>query len=148
VLAFSSLVIPQLATKAHINHAYAGLVLFIPLAIANRTILWCWLGMISIHLYCHLADFGIGRDSIRVDAGGASAGAAAHLIGKINQYADGMAVSDPLLRFQSMVNGSLAGMDRELVVSLLAAVQFVAVVAIIWRSFGIVSSREHGQILG
>lgn len=148
VLAFSSLVIPQLATKAHINHAYAGLVLLIPMAIRNRTILWAWLSMVAIHLYCHLADFGIGRASVRVSPEAASTEPASHLMMKINQQADSIASSEALLGFQRGVNSVLAGMDQELLVSSLSAAQFVAVVVIIWQCFSVVSRRDHLQVLG
>ena len=73
VLALCSILIPQFNTRMHINHAYAGLVLLIPLAIANRSVFKYWLGLVGIHLYSHLLGYGFGRALILPRSTGCSA---------------------------------------------------------------------------
>ncbi|MEM3101692.1 MAG: hypothetical protein QXT99_10130 [Candidatus Nitrosotenuis sp.] len=57
VMAFTSLIIPQLATRAHVNHTHAAMVLLIPFAIGNRRIIHAMLGMSFINLYFLLTEY-------------------------------------------------------------------------------------------
>lgn len=129
ILAFSSLVIPQIVTRAHINHTYAGLVLLIPLAIANRRIMLSWIGMVAIHLYSHLAAFQLGRSVVLPQMFSDYAPAQRFLF----QLNDAL-VRQPyksLLQLQDSANQFLVPyLPGEPVVTLLSLVQFVFVVLI------------------
>jgi len=146
ILALSSLVIPQISTRAHINHTYAGLVLLIPLAIANRRILLPWVAMVAIHFYSHLSGYQLGR-SLVLPQRFLEYPPAQSLISQINAALITQTY-DPLLQFQSSINQFLAHyLPQEPLVSLLSAVQFICVVIIMREMFGLVARPMSGAIL-
>lgn len=146
VLAFSSLMIPQLGTRAHMNHAYAGLVLLIPFAAASRRILAPWGAMVGIHFYSHLAAYQLGR-SIVLPQLYLDYPPAQSLISQI-QAALAAQTYDPLLQFQAGVNQFLTHyLPSEPLVSVLSAVQFICLVLIAREMFGVTAQAMPGAIL-
>lgn len=125
VMAFAAVAIPQFATKAHINHGYAGLVLLVPVIAAVPRLLGPWCAMVAIHLYAHLADFQLGR-------------ARAHdtpldffpwgrdLLVRVNEAFT--QAPDALLGVHAAVNGFLGRLPREPLVTYLSAAQFLCAV--------------------
>ncbi len=61
VLAYASLAVAQIGTRAHINHTYTALVLLIPLVVGRRWLLVGWLSMVAVQFYAHLATYLVGR---------------------------------------------------------------------------------------
>ena len=61
VLAYASLTVSQIGTRAHINHTYTALVLLIPLVVGRRWLLVGWLTMVAVQFYAHLATYLVGR---------------------------------------------------------------------------------------
>lgn len=134
VLTFGSLLIPQLGTKAHINHSYAATVLLIPLATANRVVMFSWIATVIIQFYGHLSAYQIGRSSVTPDRYLGYA-PTQRLIAQVNSN---MASSpnDPILWLQRSVNDILRTfVPNEPVTSLLSVVQFVLVVAMLREMF-------------
>jgi hypothetical protein len=134
MLAFASLVFPQLGVHAHINHTYTALVLLIPLAIGNRRILSCWVVMIAIHLYTHLATYQLGRSTV-LPSSRLDYPTAQPLLSQINAALS----ADPyasLLSVQNAVNQFLQRyLPQEPVITVLSAVQFVCVLIVIREMF-------------
>jgi hypothetical protein len=134
VLAFSSLVIPQLTTHAHINHAYAGLVLLIPFVLAQRRMLVPWVVMVAIHFYSHLAVYQMGRGLIRPEKFFDNAPAQV-LLARVNAAI----VAQPygaLLQFQNGINQAIrSSMPVEPVISQLSVIQFLCVLMIVREMF-------------
>jgi hypothetical protein len=146
VLAFSSLLIPQLVTRAHENHTYAGLVLLIPFAIASRRVLLTWSAMVGIHFYAHLASFQLGRAIVlpQLFLGDAQA---QPLISQI-QAVLATRTYEPLLQFQGSVNQLLAQyLPLEPVVSVLSVVQFICLVLVLREMFALTPHAVPGAIL-
>jgi len=143
ILTFASLVIPQIGTKAHINHSYAGLVLLIPLTVANRQILFIWTTMILINLYSHLQNYGLGRN----------------IVVPLQQFFDSLPMAQPLilqintafatqkyeilLQFQGTVNSVLRYyMPYEPFMSVISAIQFICVVIILYKMFTLIGKNQ------
>jgi uncharacterized membrane protein len=143
---FSSLVISQIGTMAHENHAYGGLVLLIPLAIANRRILISWATMIAINLYCPLAMYQLGRSTVLPLPFYLNYAPAQPLILKIKTAL----INQPntaLLQFQNNVNQFLIKhLPGEPVISVLSAIQFVCVIVIIREMFALATRSSSGII--
>lgn len=140
VLALPALVIPQLNTRMHINHAYAGLVLLIPFACAGRKIMTIWLILIAIHFYCHLLGYGLGRPSL-FPSGDWEYVHAQALLEKIQTAAAAHpyhhllafhATGVEVIRRCLLLNNLL---PANATVSVLSAVQFVCVIALLFRTF-------------
>jgi hypothetical protein len=132
VLVFGSLAIPQLATRAHMNHTYAGLVLLIPLAINRRPVLLAWLAMVTVHWYAHISVLALGQSTL-------STGiplehlppSAAVLLNRIDTESYPL-----LLQFQGQANQLIGQfLPAYPVVSLLAFVQFAALSFVLWELF-------------
>lgn len=146
ILAFSSLVIAQVGTRAHIHHAYAGLVLLIPLAMASRRILLPWAAMVGIHFYSHLAVYQLGR-SIVLPQWFIDYPPAQSLISQINAALAGRTY-DPLLQFQSSVNQLLTHyLPQEPIISLLSAAQFICFLIIVHEMFALTARPMSSAIL-
>jgi hypothetical protein len=132
ILAFGALVVPQIATRAHISHTYAALVLLIPLATVTRSVLIPWIAMISIHFYGYLSSYGIGAATALPlrDTSGYPAAARA-LIGGLDSS------SHPhLLQFQERTNELiLRSAPQEPFLSLLSVLQFVCVLYVVTGFF-------------
>ena len=111
VLAFASLSIAQINTRAHINHSYAALVLLIPLVIRNRGLLVAWIGSIVIHLAGHVLEFGLGR---------------------AEPTAQGY---DWLISAQQAFLGVTRNLNSEPLMALLGLIQFVLAIDIMRRMF-------------
>lgn len=128
ILAFGALVIPQLATRAHISHTYAGLVFLIPLAMVNRSIFWPWVTMTVVHFYGYLSTYGIGNSTALPDRDISSYPEAAHrLISSIDQNS-----FDPLFGFQAAIGNAIRLlMPQEPVLSVLSVIQFACVIVVI-----------------
>ena len=135
VIAFSALVVPQIATHAHINHTYAGLVLLIPIALGNRRVLLPWVTMMGIQFYTHLIMYGIGL-AIVVPGTFGNFAPARLLVESI--YATRQEYG-ALLQFQGTVNqfvqDRLIYRPLEPVLSLLSVIQFVCVLIVIRELF-------------
>ena len=147
VLAFSSLVIPQLGTMAHMNHTYAGLVLVIPLAISNRRILLCWVFMVAINFYCHLAVYHLGRSTVLPEQF-LDYGPAKSLVSQV-EAAIGTQTYDPLLQFHISANEILARyLPQEPLISVLSVIQFMCVVVLLREMFALAGRpTSHGAQL-
>jgi len=140
ILAFSSLVIPQLGTRAHINHTYAALVLLIPIALANRRIMFSWIGMVAIHLYSHLAAHQLGR-TVVLPQMFQDYLPAQPLIARINAALLTQPY-DSLRQFQMNANQFLERyLPNEPIVTVLSILQFVCVVVIIYEMSQRLESR-------
>ncbi|MCW5854368.1 MAG: hypothetical protein KIT87_30140, partial [Anaerolineae bacterium] len=61
VLAYASLTVSQIGTRAHINHTYTALVVLIPLVVGRRWLVVGWLTMVGVQFYAHLATYLLGR---------------------------------------------------------------------------------------
>ena len=133
ILTFAGLVMSQLGPRAHINHAYAGLVLLIPLAIANRRVLVPWVIMVAIHLYSHLAVYHLGRDMVLPEMY-LDYAPARLLIARVNAALVTQAYT-PLLQFQGSINQWLRRLPVEPVLTQLSVIQFVCVMMIIYEMF-------------
>jgi hypothetical protein len=142
LLAFAGIVFPQLATRAHINHAYAGLVLLIPLAAANRPILVAWMAMTASHFYGHIATYQLGRSVIFSYNRYVDYSQSRVLISQI----EAAMVTHPyeaLLNFQARINHFLvAYLPQEPLISLISAMQFVCLLVVIREMFTLVSGSN------
>ena len=146
VITFTSLVIPQIGTKAHINHTYAGLVLLIPLVIANRRVMWLWLTMIGIHLYSNVAAYQLGRSMVLPETH-LDYPTAQPLISQIQAVLAAQPI-DPVSQFQINANQFLAGLlPQEPVITILSAVQFVCVIIIVREMYTIVTRPDESSVL-
>ncbi len=139
ILTFASLVMSQLGPRAHINHTYAGLVLLIPLAIANRRVLVPWVTMAAIHLYSHLAIYHLGRDMILPEMY-LDYPPAQPLIAQVKAALVTQAYA-PLVQIQASVNQLLRRWPVEPAITQLSMIQFVCVMMIIYELFHIARSE-------
>jgi hypothetical protein len=131
VLVFGSLAIPQLATRAHMNHTYAGLVLLIPLAIIRRPVFLAWLAMVTVHWYAHISVLGLGRSPLSI--GIPLENLPPSVAGLLNRIDAG---SYPLLlQFQEHANRLIERLPADPVVSVLSFVQFAALAFVLWELF-------------
>jgi hypothetical protein len=141
IMTFSSLIISQVGTMAHINHGYAAAVLLIPFAVVNRKALVYWMGMVIINLYSHLAVFHLGRESI-LPAKFLSYGPAQPLIWKIRSLLATQVAPDPLLNFQKTINGFLQQyLPQEPILSALSGIQFIIFVLLALEMFNLVKGQ-------
>jgi hypothetical protein len=137
LLAFAALVIPQIGGQAHINHAYAGLVLAIPAAVARRKILAAWSVMVVAQLVAHLSAYQLGR-SLVVPEYMRRSGVAGTLLDAIERAAP---ASDPWLRFQTTATRLLRdALPQEPLLTLLAAAQFLAFLVIVREMFAMAAA--------
>jgi len=120
-IAFSSLVIPQLATRAHYNHTYGAMVLLIPFMVNDRRILRAVIGMAAINFYIALTQFGLHHSCDPFNY-------PLSLLTNIEQEFDSFIIS--LRGFNYYVWG------------ILGAVQFVLVIIVIRRLFA-ASGRQN-----
>ncbi len=142
ILAFSSVVIPQLTTHAHINHTFAGLVLLVPFVLARRRMLVPWISMIAIHLYSHLAVYQLGR-SIVVPEMYLDFAPAQPLLMRVNAALATQAYT-PLLQFQENINQFLRHyLPVEPVVSQLSVLQFLCVLVLVREMVLAVRARHN-----
>jgi hypothetical protein len=139
VLALCSILIPQFNTRMHINHAYAGLVLLIPLAAANRRVFKYWLALVGIHFYAHLLAYEFGRAVIlpSLSRGYGAFPDAQDLIAKL-EVLQKTASASPLIQTQALMNRvthqllTFGGMlERDTIDSVLSAFAFVTVLALL-----------------
>jgi hypothetical protein len=141
VITFSSLVIPQIGTMAHINHTYAAAVLLIPFAAANRKVLVYWTVMIIVNLYSHLAVFHFGRESMLPEKF-LRYGPAQPLLWKIKSLLATQHAPDQLLNFQKTINVFLQKyLPQEPILSALAAVHFIIFVFLALEMFNLHKGR-------
>lgn len=133
VFAFGALVVPQLGTRAHINHTYGGLVFLIPLAVVNRSLWMPWITMVGVHLYGYLSSYGLGiPTALPTRDISAYPQAAQQLVARIDPASYGV-----LLRFQGGAAQLLRGIfPQEPVLSILSVVQFVCVIFVVREFFG------------
>jgi hypothetical protein len=130
LLAFASLLISQIGTKAHINHSYTAMVLLIPFAAANRRIMLSWVGMLLIQFYGHFSQYHIGR-SIILPERYLDYSPAQRLIAGINALAV-LPSEDRILQLQSRINELLTTLAPiEPIISLLSLCQFFFVLIIL-----------------
>jgi hypothetical protein len=132
VLAFAALVIPQLATRAHISHTYAGLVMLVPLAAVQPRLRTAWMLMASIHFYGYASSYGIGASTALPNRDVSSYPQMAHtLVSRID------ASSFPgIIRFQSTMNDWIhAVLPTEPWLSFLSLIQFCCVLYIVVALF-------------
>ena len=130
LLAFSSLVIPQLGANAHINHTYAGLVLLIPFATVNKRILSAWASMVVIHFYSLVSAYGLGLGYVMPQYP-IEIPLAQSLISQIDATA-----YPRLLEYQNAANSLIRSyLPNEPIVTILSAVNFVCVLLIIREMF-------------
>lgn len=136
VLALSAIAMPQLNTRMHINHAYAGLVLLIPFACANRKVYFLWVVMVAIHFICHLTTFRFGRATILppLSIGYPDAG---DLIAAL-RFLQGTTSGSRLIAVQQWLNDQTLRivtlnelLNQHIVAGVLSAVMFVAVMLLL-----------------
>jgi hypothetical protein len=146
ILAFSSLIFPQLGIMASTSHTYGALVLLIPLAIANYRIRFSWIIMIIIHFYCQLARFQLGRNIV-VPLPTPYYSPIQSLISQISA-AVGVLRYKWLLQFQGRANEIIERlMPMEPVFSVLSVLQFICVVIVIREMFVLAARPGAGYIL-
>jgi len=134
LIVFAALLIPQIGTKAFLNHSYAGLVLLIPLAASGGRMFVMWLATIGIAFYAHLSEFVLGRPMV-LPKDFLEYPPAQLLVSKIAAYASS-ATADSLLRFQRMVDGALRSyLPNEPLISILSLVTFACAVVVVWDMF-------------
>lgn len=130
VMAYASLVIAQVGTRAHINHTYTALVLLIPLVAGRPRWLAAWLVMVAVQLYAHLVTYRLGRSLIAPEYV-ANPAAARTLLDNLSA-----AMATPayprLLAVQARLNDLVSGhLPAEPWLAALAFVQFLAAVYLI-----------------
>jgi len=128
VIAYSSLVFSQIATRAHVNHTYAALVLLIPFAVKDSRLLWAMIGMSAIDFYITLTQYAIG-------------------LGTLPHPVHFDPSSGFLGRFEYLFNSffnSLKGFNYY-VWGILGAVQFVLVITVILRLFAASTKQNTCQ---
>jgi hypothetical protein len=132
LMTMAAIAIPQLATHAHSNHTYAGVVLLIPLLLTDRMIRIAWILMVGIFFYAHLAAYQLGRAVVL--APDAPMDRAATIWGRNLSAVQDASAHDGLLTIQGAVGAFLARVAPvEPVVPVLSVVMFAAVVCVLWR---------------
>lgn len=130
VMAFASLVVAQLGTRAHINHTYTTLVLLIPLVVLRWPTLVAWLVMVVIQFYAHLSTYQLGRAVVAPQIL-TSPEAAQPLVDRITAVLAAQP-DDTLLHLQQRLNDLISGhLPQEPVLALLSIVHFACAVYLI-----------------
>lgn len=144
VMTFAAVAIPQLATKAHINHGYAGLVLLIPVIAVAPRVLLPWSAMVAVHFYAHLADMHLGR-AYAHDVVPENFPWGRELIARVNEA---FARPDALVNLHAFVNGLVEKLPLEPVVTELSVVQFLFVLYLLKVLFDAVRGSGTEATLG
>jgi hypothetical protein len=132
LMTMAALAIPQLATHAHSNHTYAGIVLLIPLLMTDRIIRIGWILMVGVMFYAHLAAYQLGRAVVlATDAPVYRPGPVwVQNLGAVQDAS----THDGLLIAQGAVNAFVTQLAPvEPFVTVLSVVMFAAVVCVLWR---------------
>jgi hypothetical protein len=129
VLVAGAVIVPQIATHAHINHTYAGMVLMLPWVIGRSVATRLWMLVVAVLFYAHLAAYQLGRsvvlpEYVPLHESGRRLFAMVQAAAPLH--------SDPLLAFQSMANQVVSLLAPvEPVVTFLSIVEFVAIVVLL-----------------
>lgn len=134
MMAFSSLVISQFGTRAHINHSFAALVLLLPLVLDESRLLWPWILSVLVHVYSELASYGLGRTTAIMNTSYLDLAPASSLKAALQgvKY-DGTGISK-IVKIKAYLN-------YEPAISILSLLQFAAAVWMVWVLFKMVSEE-------
>ncbi len=128
VMAYASLVIAQVGTRAHINHTYTAMVLLIPLVVGRPRWLAAWLIMVGIQFYAHVVTYRLGRSLVAPEYVANPAAARALL----DNLGAATSAYPRLLAIQARVNDLISGhLPAEPLLAALAFVTFLCAVYLI-----------------
>lgn len=128
VMAYASLVIAQLGTRAHINHTYTALVLLIPLVVGRPRWLAAWLIMVGIQFYAHVVIYRLGRSLVAPEY--VANPAAAHTL--LDNLGAVTSTYPRLLAIQARLNDLISGhLPAEPLLAALAFVTFLCALYLI-----------------
>jgi hypothetical protein len=124
VLALGSLILSQLAPRAHINHSYTMMVLLVPLAITSRKILRQWTIMNVMLGLSHVLVFALGNAALlppqKILARYTAASGLVQRVVALPAYRS----PDSLLLFQQSLTNIVTALPGETLVSLASPVVF------------------------